>query len=55
MGALSFIAPRLQTIAGNRRLRLCSRLENASPATGSYKAHVIEQQQLLNEAFEGSK
>ncbi|MFO0575152.1 MAG: 2-oxoglutarate dehydrogenase E1 component [Polyangia bacterium] len=51
MGALGFIAPRLYALAGSRRVRLCSRLENASPATGSYKAHVLEHQQLLSEAF----
>ena len=28
-----------------------SRVESASPATGSMKAHVLEQQQLLEDAF----
>ena len=28
-----------------------ARAESASPATGSHKAHVIEQQQILKSAF----
>ena len=30
---------------------MIARAESASPATGSHKAHVIEQQQILNQAF----
>ncbi len=54
MGALSFVAPRLRGILGRLRLRTVSRIESASPATGSHKAHLIEQRALLEEAFSGS-
>jgi 2-oxoglutarate dehydrogenase complex dehydrogenase (E1) component-like enzyme len=30
---------------------IVSRVESASPATGSHKAHVLEQQQILAAAF----
>jgi len=33
------------------RFRAVSRVESASPATGSHKAHVLEQQALMNDAF----
>lgn len=50
MGAAFFIRPRLARIAG-KKIHLVSRPESASPATGSYKAHLIEQQALLEQAF----
>jgi 2-oxoglutarate dehydrogenase E1 component len=50
-GAFSFIEPRLRRVAGTRKLRLVSRAESASPATGSHKAHVIEQRALVEQAF----
>ena len=56
MGALGFVEPRLRRIAntgGARALRMVSRHESASPATGSHKAHVLEQKALLAEAFRG--
>jgi 2-oxoglutarate dehydrogenase E1 component len=51
MGPRDFIRPRLEALAGDRRLRLVSREASASPATGSSKAHGIEQRRLLDEAF----
>ena len=52
MGALQFIVPRLQQEFENTmRVRAASRVESASPATGSHKAHVLEQQKMMNDAF----
>ena len=34
------------------KLEVIARAESASPATGSHKAHVIEQQQILKAAFD---
>jgi 2-oxoglutarate dehydrogenase E1 component len=43
---------RLPSILGDRfALRCVSRVESASPATGSEKAHKLEQEQLIKEAF----
>ncbi len=50
-GALSFVRPRLARIAGNRGVTSVKRSESASPATGSAKAHAIEQQALYDLAF----
>ncbi|HVV86930.1 MAG TPA: 2-oxoglutarate dehydrogenase E1 component, partial [Kofleriaceae bacterium] len=52
MGAACFILPRLERTLG-RAVRLVSRVESASPATGSHKAHVMEQEQIFHAAFEG--
>jgi 2-oxoglutarate dehydrogenase E1 component len=53
MGAASFVTPRLQALIAGRAVRyeMISRAESASPATGSHKAHVIEQQEILGKAF----
>jgi 2-oxoglutarate dehydrogenase E1 component len=51
MGAASFVTPRLAPLLGAATYRVVARPESASPATGSHKAHVIEQQQLMNDAF----
>jgi 2-oxoglutarate dehydrogenase E1 component len=51
MGAGFFVAPRLARLIGGRPLMLVHRPESASPATGSYKAHLIEQAQLMEQAF----
>ena len=37
---------------GHVKYDCISRAESASPATGSHKAHVIEQQQILKAAFD---
>jgi len=50
MGALSFIAPRLKRILGSR-LRTIKRAANSTPATGSSKAHELEQKTLITMAL----
>src|SRR5258706_5533008 len=51
MGALFNILPRLQRIAGERHVMSVKRSSSASPATGSAKAHEVEQKTLLTLAF----
>jgi 2-oxoglutarate dehydrogenase E1 component len=53
MGPHSYVMPRLQRIAENqgRRIRAVKRSASASPATGSAKAHELEQKTLLSLAF----
>ncbi len=51
MGALSFVMPRLRRVARPRPVRSVKRSAAASPATGSAKAHQMEQQTLLALAF----
>jgi 2-oxoglutarate dehydrogenase E1 component len=51
MGALSYVAPLLARIAGDRPFRTIKRAASASPATGSAKAHTLEQQTLMDMAF----
>ena len=50
MGALSFVVPRLKRIVGNK-LRSIKRAANATPATGSAKAHELEQKTLITLAL----
>jgi 2-oxoglutarate dehydrogenase E1 component len=56
MGAGQFVTPRLESVLRERGGKIgyeyISRAESASPATGSHKAHVIEQQQILKAAFD---
>ena len=53
MGAATFVAPRLEQLLPPKvKLEVIGRAESASPATGSHKAHVIEQQQILAAAFD---
>jgi 2-oxoglutarate dehydrogenase E1 component len=53
MGALFYVLPRLERIAQakNLKLRSVKRSASASPATGSAKAHELEQKTLLTLAF----
>jgi 2-oxoglutarate dehydrogenase E1 component len=51
MGALFYVLPRLRRIAGERPVMSVKRSANASPATGSAKAHEVEQKTLLSLAF----
>lgn len=51
MGARAFVMPRLKRLAGGRPIRSVRRSASASPATGSSKAHDIEQRSLLQMAF----
>jgi 2-oxoglutarate dehydrogenase E1 component len=46
MGALSFVTPRLKRILGSK-LRSIKRAANSTPATGSAKAHEMEQKTLI--------
>ena len=50
MGALSFIVPRLKKILGPK-VRSIKRAENSTPATGSAKAHELEQKTLITLAL----
>ncbi len=50
MGGLSYARPRLERLAG-RRVLTVSRSASASPATGSARAHALEQEALLRLAF----
>ena len=52
MGALFFVMPRLRRLA-SRPVRSIKRSSSASPATGSSKAHEVEQKTLLALAFAG--
>jgi 2-oxoglutarate dehydrogenase E1 component len=52
MGAATFVIPRLAGVLG-RAPRLVGRDDSASPATGSHKAHVLEQNRIFNAAFGG--
>jgi 2-oxoglutarate dehydrogenase E1 component len=51
MGALSYVLPRLRRIAGKRPVLTVKRSASATPATGSAKAHDVEQKTLLTLAF----
>lgn len=53
MGALFYVLPRLERIAQSKNLRVRSvkRSASASPATGSAKAHDLEQKTLITLAF----
>jgi 2-oxoglutarate dehydrogenase E1 component len=51
MGARQFLMPRLADLFGHTAVSAVSRVESASPATGSHKAHLIEQRQLTDAAF----
>jgi 2-oxoglutarate dehydrogenase E1 component len=51
MGALFYMLPRLKLIANDRPVHSVKRSGSASPATGSAKAHEVEQKTLLALAF----
>jgi 2-oxoglutarate dehydrogenase E1 component len=51
MGALSFVLPRIRHVSSGRRVLSVKRSEAASPATGSAKAHALEQATLINMAL----
>ena len=50
MGALFFVQPRIERLL-RRPIRSVKRSASGSPATGSAKAHTLEQQTLLTLAF----
>ena len=51
MGALAFLLPRLERLARGRSVLSVKRSASASPATGSHKAHEMEQHTLISLAF----
>ena len=51
MGALFFIDPPIRRLAGGRVFRSVKRSATGTPATGSAKAHQVEQKTLLTLAF----
>ena len=51
MGALAFLLPRLERLARGRAMLSVKRSSSASPATGSHKAHEMEQKTLVALAF----
>ena len=51
MGALFYVLPRLKRIANERPVLTVKRSGSASPATGSAKAHEVEQKTILALAF----
>ncbi|HEX5283683.1 MAG TPA: thiamine pyrophosphate-dependent enzyme, partial [Bryocella sp.] len=51
MGALNYVMPRLRKLAGNRVVLSVKRTASASPATGSPKAHELEEKTLIDLAF----
>jgi 2-oxoglutarate dehydrogenase complex dehydrogenase (E1) component-like enzyme len=53
LGAASFVMPRLARAFGAGAVRLVSRAESASPATGSPGAHELEHALLMKESFDG--
>ena len=53
MGALSFVMPRLRRLLPDHRVLSIKRSAAASPATGSAKAHDLEQKTLISLALRG--
>ncbi|MFP5232313.1 MAG: 2-oxoglutarate dehydrogenase E1 component [Acidobacteriota bacterium] len=51
MGALAFILPQLRRLCGSRAVLSVKRTAAASPATGSSKAHALEEKTLLDLAL----
>ena len=51
MGALSYISPQLERLAGGNRVRSVKRSPSSTPATGSHTAHELEQKTLMELAF----
>jgi 2-oxoglutarate dehydrogenase E1 component len=51
MGAFSYVMPQLARLTGERSLLSVKRSAAASPATGSHKAHELEQKTLLTLAL----
>ncbi len=55
MGALWFVMPRLRRLGQGRAVRSIKRSASSSPATGSAKAHEMEQKTLITLAFASAK
>ena len=54
MGAHSFVMPKLRRLARGRQVLSVKRSASATPATGSAKAHQMEQNTLIELAFHHS-
>ena len=51
MGALFYVMPLLRRLGGGRAVRSVKRTASASPATGSGKAHELEEKTLIDLAL----
>ncbi|MEJ7861165.1 MAG: multifunctional oxoglutarate decarboxylase/oxoglutarate dehydrogenase thiamine pyrophosphate-binding subunit/dihydrolipoyllysine-residue succinyltransferase subunit [Pyrinomonadaceae bacterium] len=51
MGGWTFVEPRLREIKTDLSLRYVGRTASASPATGSYAIHNLEQEKLVNDSL----
>jgi 2-oxoglutarate dehydrogenase E1 component len=51
MGGWTFVENRLEEIKGNLSLRYVGRAASASPATGSYAIHNLEQEKIVNDSL----
>ena len=51
MGALFYVMPELRRMARDRAVVSVKRRASASPATGSAKAHELEERALIDMAF----
>jgi 2-oxoglutarate dehydrogenase E1 component len=51
MGAYFYAMPQLRRMVGDRALTSVKRTASASPATGSAKAHELEEKTLIDLAF----
>jgi 2-oxoglutarate dehydrogenase E1 component len=51
MGGWTFVEPRLREIKGDLSLRYVGRTASASPATGSYAIHNLEQEKLVGDSL----
>jgi 2-oxoglutarate dehydrogenase E1 component len=51
MGGWFFVEPRLREIKSDLSLRYVGRTASASPATGSYAIHELEQRRLVDDAL----
>jgi 2-oxoglutarate dehydrogenase complex dehydrogenase (E1) component-like enzyme len=51
MGGWTFVEARLREIKGDLSLRYVGRSASASPATGSYAIHNLEQEKLVNDSL----
>jgi len=55
MGAMFYVMPRLRRVSGSRPVFSVKRSASPSPATGSAKAHELEQKTLITLAFTSTK
>lgn len=51
MGGWFFVENRLEEIKGEKTLKYIGRAASASPATGSYAIHNLEQEKIVNDAL----